>query len=77
MKRLGAHKKWLWSATLALVLIAAYSALGILQALSLYQGERVLVNLRLWGSIMTLSLVAVGICVYLAFGRRGQSGSVE
>ncbi len=55
-----------------LILIAGYSFLGIVQALSLYQGERVLVNLQLWGSIMLSSLVAAVICFIFAarFRRR-------
>jgi hypothetical protein len=49
-----------------LVLIAVYSLFGILQALSLFQGERVLVNLRLWGSIMLSTLVGAMICFVVA-----------
>jgi hypothetical protein len=49
-----------------LILIAAYSMLGILQALILFQGERVLVNLRLWGSIMLSTLIGAVICFVVA-----------
>jgi hypothetical protein len=59
-------KRWFWLAACALILVAAYSALGILQAFSLFQGERVLVNLRLWGSIMLSSLIGASICIFFA-----------
>jgi hypothetical protein len=48
------------------ILIAAYSMLGILQALILFQGERALVNLRLWGFIMLSTLVGAMICFVVA-----------
>jgi hypothetical protein len=68
----AAKKRWFWLAACALILAAAYSALGILQALSLFQGERVLVNLRLWGSIMLSSLIGASVCIFFAArcGRR-------
>lgn len=59
-------KRWLWLAALVMMLCAVYSALGILQALSLYQGERVLANLRLWGSTVSLSLIAAVVCIVFA-----------
>lgn len=71
--KLLAKKEWFWIATFVLTLIASYSALGILQALSLFQGERVLVNLRLWGSIMLLSLFGASICIFLALRGRSRS----
>lgn len=61
-----AKKRWFWLAAWLLVLVAAYSALGILQALSIYQGERVLMNLRFWGSAMVSSLVGASVCIFFA-----------
>lgn len=69
----ASKKRWFWLAAFALIFVAAYSALGILQALSLFQGERVLVNLRLWGSIMLSSLVGASVCIFLAARRGGPS----
>jgi hypothetical protein len=65
-------------AACVLILVAAYSALGILQALMLFQGERVLVNLRLWGSIMLSSLFGASVCIFFAArcGKRPTSPSV-
>jgi hypothetical protein len=40
-----------------MLMVGLYSALGVLQAGSLYVGERALQNLRFWGSIMGLSLI--------------------
>lgn len=59
-------KRWFWLAACALILVAAYSVLGLLQALMLYQGERTLVNLRLWGSIMISSLIGASVCIFFA-----------
>jgi Ni,Fe-hydrogenase I cytochrome b subunit len=40
-----------------MLLVALYSAMGILQAGSIYVGERASQNLRFWGAIMVLSLI--------------------
>jgi NO-binding membrane sensor protein with MHYT domain len=71
--KLLTKKKCLVISAFVLTIIACYSALGMLQALSLFKGERLSVNLGLWGSIMVSSLVAGGICVYFAFRRKGDS----
>lgn len=62
----AAKKRWFWLAECGLILVVVYSGLGILQALFLFQGERVLVNLRLWGSIMLLSVIGASVCFFLA-----------
>ena len=62
----SAKKRLFTVAAWALILIGVYSILGILQALSLFQGERVLVNLRLWGSIMLFSFLGATICFVVA-----------
>jgi len=46
-----------WSAAAALLMVALYSAMGVLQAGSIYVGERALHNFRFWGSITVSSLV--------------------
>jgi hypothetical protein len=46
-----------WLAAMALLIVALYSAMGVLQAGSIYVGERALQNLRFWGSITILSLI--------------------
>lgn len=68
----SAKKRSFTVAAWVLILLAVYSLLGILQALSLFQGERVLVNLRLWGSIMLFAFVGAIICLVIAarFRRR-------
>jgi hypothetical protein len=65
----SAKKKWFVIAALFFAIIACYSTLGVVQALSLYQGERVLVNLRLWGSALLACLFVSGICTYCALRR--------
>jgi hypothetical protein len=39
------------------LIVALYSAMGVLQAGSIYVCERAFQNLRLWGSITVFSLV--------------------
>ena len=63
----GSAKRRLFTVSAwALVLIAVYNLSGILQALSLFQGERVLINLRLWGSVMLSTLTGAMICFVVA-----------
>ena len=66
-------KCWFGVAAFALILLAAYSAMAILQALSLYQGERVLVNVRMWGAIMLSGLFGAVACIFFAVRRPIQS----
>lgn len=46
-----------WSAAALMLIVSLYSAMGVLQAGSLYVGERALQNLRFWGAITVLSLI--------------------
>jgi len=46
-----------WLAVAALLLLSVYCALGVLQALSLFQGERALWNVNLWSSGALVALV--------------------
>jgi hypothetical protein len=55
-----------------MLLVAFYSAMGILQAGSIYVGERALQNLRFWGAIMVLSLVGSAFSTFYAI-RLGKS----
>jgi hypothetical protein len=53
-----------WAAALMLI-VGLYSAMGVLQAGSIYVDERALQNLRFWGSITVFSIVGgvlFGIC---------------
>lgn len=59
-------KKWLLFAALVLLAITVYSVLGVLHALSLYQGERALLNLKLWGSLALLCFAATTACIFFA-----------
>lgn len=67
----NAKKRWLWLAAFALILAAAYSSLGILQAMSLYQGERLLSNVRIWGTATVVGLIGASVCIFFAV-RRGR-----
>jgi hypothetical protein len=49
-----------------MILVALYSAMGILQAGSIYVGERTLQNLRFWGAIMVLSLIGSAFSTFYA-----------
>jgi hypothetical protein len=40
-----------------MLIVGLYSALGVLQAGSIYVGERALQNLRFWGAITVFSLI--------------------
>ena len=46
-----------WCAALVLLIVTLYSAMGVLQAGSIYPGERALQNLCFWGSITVISLI--------------------
>jgi hypothetical protein len=61
-----------WWAIALMLLVALYSAMGILQAGSIYVGERALLNLRFWGAIMVASLIGSAFCGFYAI-RLGKS----
>ena len=63
-----------WSAAALLTLLAIYCALGVFQALSLFQGERALRNVNLWSSG---ALVAVVLACLAAPRRRVTSASAS
>lgn len=46
-----------WWAAALLLIAGLYSAMGVLQAGSIYLGERALHNLRFWGSLTVFSLI--------------------
>ena len=56
-----------------MVLVACYCALAILQAGSLYTGEKALFNLRFWGGFMVVGLIAAALFGFFAV-RVGKSG---
>jgi hypothetical protein len=53
-----------------MLIVALYSAMGVLQAGSIYTGERALHNLRFWGSITVFSLIASIFSGFHAFRSR-------
>jgi hypothetical protein len=61
-----AKRIYCWWATALMLLVALYSAMGILQAGSIYVGERALLNLRFWGTIMVVSLIGSASCGFYA-----------
>lgn len=64
-----------WSAAVVLLIVALYSAMGVLQAASIYVGERALQNLRFWGSITVFSFV--GSIVFSLFATRLRKASLR
>jgi len=60
-----------------MLLLALYAAMGILQAGSIFVGERAARNLHFWGLIATFSLVGSIIFSLFAirFGRPSKPGS--
>lgn len=62
----GAKRIWCWCGAVLMLAVAIYSLMGILQAASLYEGERALRNFRLWGAVMLSSLFASAILVFFA-----------
>jgi hypothetical protein len=67
----SAKKRLYIGASILLVLAAIYCGLAILQAASLFTGERALHNLYFWGSGMCTALVAALVFGVLAY-RLGQ-----
>jgi len=67
-----------WVASALMVIGALYCGLGILQAESLYTGERAVANLRLWGSLMLAALIIAVILGIVAFrlAKRGRGASI-
>lgn len=59
-----------WCGAVFMLVVAIYSLLGILQAGSIYEGERALRNFRFWGSITLLSLFASAILIFCAIRSR-------
>lgn len=55
---------WCWCGAVLMLAVAIYSLMGILQAVSLYEGERALRNFRLWGAVILSSLFASAILVF-------------
>ena len=66
-KRIG-----FWVVSALMVFVVAYCALAIVQAGSIYTGERALFNLRFWGAIMGASLIVAVLFGILA-ARVGKS----
>lgn len=57
-------RKWIFVVlSLSLLLGAVYCALGVLQAASLFTGDRAVRNVQFWGT-----LTCVGICGAVLFG---------
>lgn len=55
-----------WWAAAAMLIVGLYSAVGVLQAGSIFVGERALQNLRFWGSITVFSLVGCALIIFFA-----------
>lgn len=53
----NAKRIYCWWAAATMLIVGLYSAMGVLQAGSIYVGERALQNLRFWGSITAFSLI--------------------
>jgi len=61
-------KKRIFAALSVLMILAAiYSALGVLQAASLFTGERALRNLNFWGTIICVAFSCSALFGFLAF----------
>jgi hypothetical protein len=54
---LNAKRICCWCAAALMLIVALYSAMGVLQAGSIYAGERALQNLWFWGAITVFSLI--------------------
>ena len=73
-------KQRIFSALSVLMALAAiYSALGILQAASLFTGERALRNFNFWGTLMCVAFACSVLFGFLAFraSRLAKVGSRE
>lgn len=64
--RSGAKRIWCWCGVVLMLAVAIYSLMGIVQAASLYEGERALRNLRLWGAMMLSSFFVSAILACFA-----------
>ena len=66
-----------WGIAVSMLLLSLYAVMGILQAGSIFVGERAARNLRFWGLIATFSLVGSIIFGLFAirFGRPAKPGS--
>lgn len=62
-----AKKRIFAALSVVMILAAIYSALGILQAVSLFTGERALRNLHFWGTLMCLAFACSVVLGLLAF----------
>jgi hypothetical protein len=62
----SAKRIWCWCGAVLMLVVAIYSMMAILQAGSIYEGERALRNLRFWGSITLSSLLASAILIFFA-----------
>jgi hypothetical protein len=67
----GAVAKWACTiGSVALALAAMYTLMGVLQALSLFTGERALRNVSLWGSLSLVCLFASAFLIAKALRLR-------
>ena len=55
-----------WCLAALMLLVSLYAAMGVLQAGSIYEGERALRNFRFWGSITLMSLLMSIVSAVLA-----------
>ncbi|MCA1855116.1 hypothetical protein LE190_04110 [Massilia oculi] len=74
------ERRLFWCAAAAMLALCLYAALGLLQAGSVYAGERARHNLRFWGVISLASLVGsvlFSVCAMragTAARRQGEKG---
>lgn len=59
-------KRWFWLGACALIGVAGYGALRFVQAVTVYQGERLLFNVRLSVATMLAGLLGAGVCFFFA-----------
>jgi hypothetical protein len=59
----------LWVGVAASILLAIYSATGVLQAAMLFVGERAQLNAIVWGSVFLVALAILAACT-IALWRR-------
>ena len=71
-----AKKRAFATLSVLMILAAIYSALCILQAASLFTGERALRNLHFWGALMCVAFACSPVFGFLAF-RAGRLGKVD
>ena len=59
----------LWVGVAASILLALYSATGVLQGVMLFVGERAQLNAVIWGSVFLVALAILAACSIVLWRR--------